>query len=70
MQNKKHNTIECNKKTSRENKLAVTSGEMEGREAIQGHGFIIQHREYSQHFTKTVNGAQPLKIVNHYIAHL
>lgn len=33
MQNKKHNTTERNKKTSRENKLAVTSGEMEGRGA-------------------------------------
>ena len=27
-------------------------------------GYIVQHREYSQYFI-TINGTQPLKIVNH-----
>ena len=33
-------------------------------------GYIVQHREYSQCFIITINGVQPLKIVNHYVGHL
>ena len=35
---------------------------------LQGH--IVQHREYSQYFIITINGVQPLKIVNHYLVHM
>ena len=38
------------------------------KEKIQG--YIVQHREDSQYFIVTINGAQPLKIVIHYIIHL
>ena len=31
---------------------------------------IVQHGEYSQYFVVTVNGIEPLKIVNHYAVHL
>ena len=33
-------------------------------------GYIIQHREYSQHFIITINELQPLKIVNYYMVYL
>ena len=31
--------------------------------------YIVQHREYSQYFTATVNRVKSLKIVNHYVVH-
>lgn len=34
----------------------------------QGH--IAQHRKYGQYFMITLNGVQPLKIVNHHIVQL
>ena len=33
-------------------------------------GYIVQHREYSQYFIVTINGAELLKIVDHYVVHL
>ena len=35
---------------------------------LQGHN--AQHREYSQYLIITINGVQPLKIVNHYAVQL
>ena len=33
-------------------------------------GYIVQHGEFSKYFIITINGIQPLKIVNHYVVHL
>ena len=33
-------------------------------------GYIVQHKEDSQRFIIIISGVQPLKIVNHYVAHL
>ena len=33
-------------------------------------GYLVQHGKYSQYLIITINGVQPLKMVNHYVVPL
>ena len=55
---------------SKENAIMSKVGKLRNGKIYKLQGHTVQHREYSQYFIITINGVQPLKIVNHCVVHL